>query len=126
MTTVLLIDRSQVVLNSARALLSHYPDIKVVGAVTTLSDAIPLIEEFIPDVTVLDLSMTDEGDLSAQQGQTLAENSRSVVCMPLREEKDISKLASLIGVAVCIDKLDLYHELPKAIREVGMSVAAPN
>ena len=46
--------------------------------------------------------------------------------MSLLEEKDVRRLASLIGVAVCIDKMDLYNELPKAIREVGVAVCTPN
>ena len=126
MTKVLLVDRSELILKTASAMLSHYPDMEVIGAVSTLPDAIRVIEEFIPDVTVLDLSMMDRGDESAQQGLTLVENSRTVVCMSLLEEKDVRRLASLIGVAVCIDKMDLYNELPKAIREVGVAVSAPN
>ena len=46
--------------------------------------------------------------------------------MSLLEGKDVKRLASLIGVAVCIDKIDLYNELPKTIREVGMAVSVPN
>jgi DNA-binding NarL/FixJ family response regulator len=126
MTRVLLVDDSQLILKTASEMLSHYPDIEVIGAVSTLAEAIRAIEEFIPDVTVLDLSMMDRGDDSAQQGLTLVENSRTVVCMSLLEEKDVRRLASLIGVAVCIDKMDLYNELPKAIREVGVAVSAPN
>jgi DNA-binding NarL/FixJ family response regulator len=107
-------------------MLSHYPDIEVIGAVSALPDAIQVIEEFIPDVTVLDLSMMDRGPESAEQCRALVENSRRVVCMSLLEEKDVKRLASLIGEAVCIDKMDLYSELPKAIREVGVAVSAPN
>ena len=46
--------------------------------------------------------------------------------MSLLEEKDVKRLASLIGEAVCIDKMDLHSELPRAIREVGVAVSAPN
>jgi chemotaxis response regulator CheB len=126
MTKVLLVDGSELILKTASAMLSHYPDIEVIGAVSTLPDAIRVIEEFIPDVTVLDLSMVDRGAESAQQALALVENSRNVVCMSLLEAKDVKKLASLIGVAVCVDKMDLYDELPKTIREVGMAVSAPN
>ena len=126
MTKVLLVDRSELILRTASAMLSHYPDMEVIGAVSTLPDAIRVIEEFIPDVTVLDLSMVDRGAESAQQALALVENSRNVVCMSLLEAKDVKKLASLIGVAVCVDKMDLYDELPKTIREVGMAVSAPN
>ena len=126
MRKVLLVDNSEIILKTASAMLSHYPDIEVIGAVSTLPDAIRVIEEFIPDVTVLDLSMVDRGAESAQQGLALVENSRNVVCMSLLEAKDVKKLASLIGVAVCVDKMDLYDELPKTIREVGMAVSAPN
>jgi len=126
MTKVLLVDRSELILKTASAMLSHYPDMEVIGAVSTLPDAIRVIEEFIPDVTVLDLSMVDRGAESAQQALALVENSRNVVCMSLLEARDVKKLASLIGVAVCVDKMDLYDELPKTIREVGMAVSAPN
>jgi DNA-binding NarL/FixJ family response regulator len=126
MTKVLLVDRSELILKTASAMLSRYPDMEVIGAVSTLPDAIRVIEEFIPDVTVLDLSMVDRGAESAQQALALVENSRNVVCMSLLEAKDVKKLASLIGVAVCVDKMDLYDELPKTIRKVGMAVSAPN
>ena len=126
MTKVLLVDRSELILKTASAMLSHYPDMEVIGAVSTLPDAIRVIEEFIPDVTVLDLSMVDRGAESAQQGLALVENSRNVVCMSLLEAKDVKRLASLIGVAVCVDKMDLYNELPKTIREVGIAASAPN
>jgi len=126
MIKVLLVDRSELILKTASAMLSHYPDIEVIGAVSALPDAIQVIEEFIPDVTVLDLSMMDRGPESAEQCRALVENSRRVVCMSLLEEKDVKRLASLIGEAVCIDKMDLGSELPKAIREVGVAVSAPN
>jgi len=126
MTTVLLVDDSQIVLKTTRAMLAQHPDIEVVGAVSNLPDALRVIEEFLPDVTVLDLGMTDRGAESAQQGRTLVENSRAVVCISLLEEKDLKKLASLIGVAVCIDKMNLYAELPKTIREVARPVSVSN
>ena len=75
MTKVLLVDDSHLILKTASAMLSQYPDIEVIGAVSTLPEAIRAIEEFIPDVTVLDLSMMDRGGDSAQQGLTIVETA---------------------------------------------------
>jgi chemotaxis response regulator CheB len=85
MTRVLLVDGSQVILKIASEMLSQHSDIQVISAVSTLPDALRVIEEFIPDVTVMDLSMADRGFESIQQGRTLVEHSRTVVCMSMLE-----------------------------------------
>lgn len=122
MTRVLLVDGSQVILKIASEMLSQHSDIQVIKAVSTLPDALRVIKEFIPDVTVMDLSMADRGVESTRQGRTLVEHSRTVVCMSMLQENDTKHLASVLGVTRCVDKMDLYNELPKAIREVGLAV----
>jgi DNA-binding NarL/FixJ family response regulator len=119
MTSVLLVDDSPVILKAVRAMLLHHPDINVIGAVLTLGEAIRANEEFHPNVTVLDLSMT-EGVEAKRQADELVGNSKTVVLMSLLPDHDMKPLLAAIGVASCIDKMDLYTELPKFIREANL------
>ena len=116
MPTVLLVDDSPVILKAIRAMLLDHPDIDVVGAVLTLTEAILVNEELHPSVTVLDLGMT-EGEEAKRQADELVGNSKTVVLMTLLPEQDMKPLLEAIGVASCIDKMNLYSELPRAIRE---------
>ena len=118
MTSVLLVDDSPIILKVVRKMLLQYPDINVVEAVLTLDDAIRVNEEFHPNVTVLDLGMT-EGEEAKRQADELVGNSKTVVLMTLLPEQDMKPLLEAIGVASCIDKMNLYTELPKSIREAN-------
>jgi chemotaxis response regulator CheB len=118
MTSVLLVDDSPAILKAVQGMLLHHPDIRVIGAVLTLAEAIRVNEEFHPIVTVLDLSMT-EGEEGKRQADELIGNSKTVVLMTLLPEQDMKPLLAAIGVASCIDKMDLYSELPKFIREAN-------
>jgi DNA-binding NarL/FixJ family response regulator len=117
MPSVLLVDDSPVILKSIRAMLLNHHDITVVGAVLSLSEAILANKEFHPDVTVLDLGMADQGERSKQEASELVGQSKTVVLMSLLPERDMNPLLAAIGVANCIDKMDLHSELPKVIRE---------
>jgi DNA-binding NarL/FixJ family response regulator len=97
-------------------MMLDHPDIDVVGAVLTITEAIQVNEEFHPSVTVLDLGMT-EGQEAKRQANELVGNSKTVVFMSLLPEQDMKPLLAAIGVAGCIDKMNLYSELPKFIRE---------
>jgi chemotaxis response regulator CheB len=118
--TVLLVDDSPVILRTVRAMLLQHPDINVIGAVRTLGEAIQMNDAFHPNVTVLDLSMT-EGEEPKRQANVLVENSKTVVLMTLLEDQDMKPLLAAIGVASCIDKMDLYSELPKLIRDANQN-----
>jgi DNA-binding NarL/FixJ family response regulator len=114
--TVLLVDDSPVILKAIRAMLLDHPDIDVVGAVLTLTEAILVNEELHPSVTVLDLGMT-EGEEATLRANELIGNSKTVLFMTVRPDQDVKTLLAAIGVASCIDKMNLYSELPRAIRE---------
>ena len=124
-TKVLLVDYSGVVLTGIQRLLANYPDISVVGAVPTLEEGIRLAEEFHPDVTVFDLSMSDRGPSARKQTQTLIASSKKVLCISLLREDDVSPLLAAIGVSQYVDKVNLSQELPDAIRKAPQ-VGKPN
>jgi DNA-binding NarL/FixJ family response regulator len=109
-TNVLLVDHSRVVLTGNQRILANHPDINVVGAVSTLEQGIRAAEEFLPDVTVFDLSMADRGPSSRKQTQTLIESSKTVLCISLLSEDDISRLLVSIGVSKCLDEMNLSRD----------------
>jgi DNA-binding NarL/FixJ family response regulator len=108
-TNVLLVDHSRVVLTGNQRILANHPDINVVGAVSTLEQGIRAAEEFLPDVTVFDLSMADRGPSSRKQTQTLVDASKTVLCISLLPD-DISPLLVSIGVSKCLDEMNLSRD----------------
>jgi chemotaxis response regulator CheB len=60
MPSVLLVDDPPVNLKAVQAMLLQHSDITVVGAVLSLAEVIGVNDDFHPDVTALDLSMTGQ------------------------------------------------------------------
>lgn len=116
--SVLLVDNSQIILKTLGNILRQHSDISVIGAVSTLAEAIQLNEELRPDVTVMDLGMTSATDSSALEAKQLVQQSKTMVCISLLQAEDIGKRLEAIGVSGCIDKTELFVELPKRIREL--------
>ena len=115
-TSVLIVDNSEVILKGIKNMLSIYEDIHVVGAVCSLKEATQAVAQLKPDVTVLDLSLTEGEDQSLEDAQALIRSSRAVICISVRNAQDIANLTAALGMTKCVDKMNLFQDLPEAIR----------
>ncbi len=104
MPSVLLVDDSPVILKAVQAMLPQRSDITVVGAVLSLTEAIQVNDDFHPDVTVLDLSMTVEEE-PKRRADELVGDSKTVVLMNLLPDLDTKPLPAATTTEVLIAEL---------------------
>lgn len=64
---VLIVDDHPMVADGIRSILESYDDISVVGTCNSARDAIDGLEDFDPDVVLMDLNMPDMGGLAATE-----------------------------------------------------------
>jgi DNA-binding NarL/FixJ family response regulator len=113
--TVLLVDHSPLMLAGLRRILAIHADINVVGSVSTLREALTANDDLHPDVTVLDLSLADRSDNSLTEARILALRSKRMVTLTLFCDSETERIANLLGVTSCIDKMHMFETLPNSI-----------
>jgi DNA-binding NarL/FixJ family response regulator len=112
--TVLLADDSDRILNVASRLLGA--DCEVVATVSDGDSALRAVNQFKPDLVVLDINMPGmDGIQAARQLQKLGPEPR-VVFLTVQEDPDIVQAACAMGASYVV-KARMYSDLPVAIKE---------
>ncbi len=88
--TILLVDDHTVVRQGVRALLEIHPDLQVIGEAESAEEALPLVEELVPDVVLLDLLLPGMSGIEAtRQIKRLSPRSQVVVLTSSAEDEHI-------------------------------------
>jgi NarL family two-component system response regulator LiaR len=88
--TILLVDDHTVVRQGVRALLGTHPDLQVIGEAESAEEALPLVEELVPDVVLLDLLLPGmSGVEAARQIKHISPRSQVVVLTSSAEDEHI-------------------------------------
>ena len=112
--TVLLADDSDRILNVASRLLGA--DCEVVATAGNGDCALRAVNQFKPDLVVLDINMPGmDGIQAARQLQKLGPEPR-VVFLTVQEDPDIVQAACAMGASYVV-KARMYSDLPVAIKE---------
>jgi DNA-binding NarL/FixJ family response regulator len=114
-----IVDDHEIVRRGLIALLADESDMRVVGQVGTVGEALDLVPQRMPDVAVLDIRLPD-GD-GVQLCRDLRTRCPQVRCMMLTAFADRVTLRAAIaaGAAGVVPKHALGAELTSAIRIVG-------
>jgi NarL family two-component system response regulator LiaR len=88
--TILLVDDHAVVRQGVRALLGIHPDLQVVGEAESAEEALPLVEELVPDVVLLDLLLPGMNGVEAtRQIKRRSPRSHIVVLTSYAEDEQL-------------------------------------
>jgi NarL family two-component system response regulator LiaR len=88
--TVLIVDDHAVVRQGVRTLLSMHSDLQVVGEAESAEEALPLVEELVPDVVLLDLLLPGRSGIEAtRQIKRLSPRSQVVVLTSSAEDEHL-------------------------------------
>ena len=86
MHTVFIIDDHDIVRFGLSALLSAWPDLKLVGEAANLQSGLLGIAQHQPDLVISDLSMDDSKGLDTVRGVVAAQGGRAVLIISMHDE----------------------------------------
>lgn len=115
-----IVDDHPLIVVGARAMIETTQDIVCVGQAATGVDALALIKEASPDVSVIDISLPDMSGLSLAEDILKRRLSAYVVVMTQYPEKTYSQQALKLGVKGFIQKRSAPEHLLLAIRSVKL------
>lgn len=88
--TVLVVDDHAIVRQGVRTLLDMHPDLQVVGEAESAEAALPLVEELVPDVVLLDLVLSGMNGVEAtHQMKKISPRTQIVVLTSYAEDEHI-------------------------------------
>jgi two-component system, NarL family, response regulator LiaR len=88
--TILIVDDHTVVRQGVRTLLDIHPDLQVVGEAESAEEALPLVEELVPDVVLLDLLLPGMNGVEAtREIKRISPRTQIVVLTSYAEDEHI-------------------------------------
>jgi two-component system, NarL family, response regulator LiaR len=88
--TILIVDDHAVVRQGVRTLLDMHPDLQVVGEAESAEAALPLVEELVPDVVLLDLLLPGMNGVEAtRRVKKISPRTQIVVLTSYAEDEHI-------------------------------------
>jgi NarL family two-component system response regulator LiaR len=122
--TVILVDDHEVVRQGVRAFLEAQAEFAVVGEAATGAAAVKLVEEYIPDVVLMDLVMPGmDGVEATRQVKSKSPRTQIVVLTSYHEDEHIFP-ALQAGALSYILKDVKMEELAEAVRKAARGEAA--
>jgi DNA-binding NarL/FixJ family response regulator len=91
--------------------------ITIIGLASTSAEALRLVDELRPDVTLVDIALGKESglDLSQQLAAATFTDRTTVILMSTRAEEDVVPMIGAGSAAAFLQKIDISG---KAIREI--------
>jgi DNA-binding NarL/FixJ family response regulator len=118
MKRILIVDDNALFRAALRNLLSHEPDIQVVGEAGSLREAIRSVGTFSPDLVLTDLSMPDTNSIEAVTEIRRHYPDVKILVMSFHRESEYQRRCRKAGAAGYIVKDAIHDELLNCIRIV--------
>ncbi|GHO57897.1 response regulator [Ktedonobacter robiniae] len=117
--TILVVDDHAVVRQGVRTLLGIHADLRVIGEAESAEEALPLVEELVPDVVLLDLLLPGMNEVEAtRQIKRISPRSQIVVLTSYVEDEHLFP-ALRAGVLSYLLKDIRPRELAESIRKAA-------
>ena len=116
--SVVIIDDHPVILHGVKSVLKKHRDIYVVGESDTAASALPIIEEFKPDVVILDITMTGISGIDLIPYIKAISEQTFIIIYTMHQNHDLIYRAVNAGAKGYVLKADAINELITAIHEV--------
>jgi DNA-binding NarL/FixJ family response regulator len=115
---IILVDDNQIVRQGLRKMLTAEPDIKIVGEADNGRAALQLVNKFIPEVVIMDVSMPDMNGIEATR-QILAHHpGTKIIALTMHSDSRFILNMLKAGASGYLLKDCALEELVKAIRTV--------
>ena len=115
---IVLADDHPIVMEGLRNLIAAQPDLDLVGEATSGLKALKLIQQEIPDIAVIDISMPEMNGIVLSRKLSTELPTVRVIILTLHEERAFLKQAMATGVRGYILKRSAAENLIQAIRAV--------
>jgi DNA-binding NarL/FixJ family response regulator len=112
------VDDHPLIVAGARALIENSDDIVCVGDANTGADALKLISQTSPDVSILDVSLSDMSGIALAEQVIREGHSPNVVIMTHRNDRIEVQQALQAGAKGFLQKQSAAHNLLLAVRAV--------
>ena len=117
---VLLADDTSVMRKAIRTLLSHEPEIELVGEAQNFAETVSMTRKFKPQVVILDLHMPDSSHLTPMNvSEGLRAYAARVLAISVWNDEDTRALAQSYGATDLLDKMRLGQELIPAVMKLA-------
>lgn len=117
--SVLILDDHAVVRTGFRMILSHHPDIEVVGEAETGEQALDMVRKRKPDVLLCDLHLPGISGLEVTERVVRGKYGTRVMVLSVLEDGPLPRRLLESGASGYLSKACPAEELVKAIREVA-------
>jgi DNA-binding NarL/FixJ family response regulator len=115
---VALVDDHPVVLAGIRALLNEAPEIVLVGEATSGGAALRMIQEVVPDVAVIDISLPDLNGVDLARRIAISAPSVKLLVLTVHEDRAYVQPLLQAGVKGYVLKRSAAEDLLRAIRAI--------
>lgn len=116
--SILIADDHDIIRTGIRSVLAQVPEYRVVGEARNGEEVLKLVEEFKPDILLLDITMPKKSGLDViKQVQYLSPDTQIIIVTMHRANVYIQKALSL-GVKACLHKENVVDDLLPAIRRI--------
>ena len=117
---VLLADDTSVMRKAIRTLLSHEPEIELVGEAQNFAETVSMTRKFKPQIVILDLHMPDSSHLTPMNvSEGLRAYAARVLAISVWNDEDTRALAQSYGATDLLDKMRLGQELIPAVMKLA-------
>jgi DNA-binding NarL/FixJ family response regulator len=120
-TTVLLVDDHDLIRDGLTGVFSAQPDMEVVGAAPSVSEAIAMYDEMRPQVVVTDLQLQDGTGLDVVRHVRRGDNGVGLVVLTMHSGDDQIFAAMEAGASAFVGKDAPSSEVVKAARHAAVS-----
>ena len=122
-TRILLVDDHAIVRLGLMTLLNDQPDMEVVAEASTAAEAVRAVEEFKPDVVLMDIRLPGEGGIEATRQVTARFPASKVVMLTSFADDDLVIRAISAGAVGYVLKQVGNEELLRAIQAAARGEA---
>lgn len=116
--SIFLVDDHQILRDGLCLILQKQPDFHVVGAVSTVAEALGGIGKFKPDLTIMDVHLPDGSGLAAARSVLAQDAEARVLVLSGDPDMTLVHEALRMGVRGYLLKDEAADELVRAVRQV--------
>ena len=121
--TILLVDDHEVVRQGVRAFLEAHPEFDVVGEANNGTEAVTMVEDFVPDVVLMDLIMPGmDGVEATRLIKTVSPRTQIVVLTSYHEDEHIFPALKAGAISYLLKDVKM-DELVEAIKKAALGNA---
>lgn len=117
-TKILLVDDHKILRDGICSLLKGYDDIEVIGEAPDGKTALQMVNELLPDLVIMDISMPDMNGIDATRKIRNEHPDVKVIALSMHHDKQFVSEIFRAGVSGYLIKDSAFDELDHAIRVV--------